>query len=105
MAKNIVIIVLSFFLIISNGLWMSGYNSSYKKIEANTDIEVRVRENAIKDLSEIVLNQNKDKTINELLIILSENLDPQYLEKDKNFIFFKSIKLEYRDKKLEEVYW
>jgi len=84
--------------------------SLHEHEKSHTELEIKQRDNVISELTSILLFQYRNTSKNELISILRghpEALeDPRYVSVEGNYVFFGStVKFEFRDNKLINVYW
>lgn len=112
MNKNIVITILLVALVSSNIAWLL---SNYDKELIDHDIghlqlDIRQRDVVIEEMASVITHQNLNKDQNEIINILKKNPitkeHPPFYEAHDNLIEFgTTLKFEFKEGKLTNVYW
>lgn len=89
----------------SNVTWVSMWRSSLSDADSHANLEIDVRDKVIDEMSELINYQNKDISKAELLEFLSSGFDPLYVKDEDQWIYFRSLKFEFKDGRLSKVYW
>lgn len=101
------IVLTSFFILLvaNNAVWLSTFKSSLSEADSHAELEIDIREKIIAEMAEFIYFQNRGASKEELKEFLKEGFDPEFIEDEGQWVYFRSLKFEYKEGKLSKVYW
>ena len=105
MNKNIVIVILIVVLLVSNAAWLNMLKSNLSDFSRHSELEIEVRDKVIGEMSELLIFQNRDISKAKLIELLSTEFDSPQIKDEGQWVYFRTLKFEFRDNSLLKVYW